>query len=74
MLFITSINENPIIENLQVKDVITKFVFGTETTKEFTINNRYDLLNARLELYNYQTATVTVLRDGEEVNLTLNRG
>ncbi|MBO4412599.1 MAG: trypsin-like peptidase domain-containing protein [Clostridia bacterium] len=73
-VLVTSINENPIIENLQVKDVITKFVFGTETTKEFTINNRYDLLNARLELYNYQTATVTVLRDGEEVNLTLNRG
>lgn len=74
-VIVTKLNENLIISGLQTQDIITKIVFGSaSTTKEFTINNRYDLLNARLELYNYQTATVTVIRNGEEVNLTLTRG
>ena len=57
------------------KDVIVKMSFGSgESEKNFTIKNRYDILNARLELFDYEVGTVTVLRDGEEVSLTMTRG
>ena len=72
-VIVTEVKENLAIENLQVKDIIIKMSFGTDSEKEFTVNNRYDLLNARLELYNYSNGVVTVLRDGEEINLTLTR-
>lgn len=62
-----------IIKNLRVDDIITKIDFG-HAGYNFEINNTYDLLYARLCLHTYNTAKVTVLRGGSEIELNLVKG
>ena len=72
-VIVNEVNSDCIIKNLKADDIIVEIDFG-QTGYDFTINNTYDLLYARLCLHTYNTATVKVLRDGVTVELDLIKG
>lgn len=73
-VIVTKVEETCIIENIQKDDIIkeVKFTNGTDT-ETFTINNVYDFLYARLRLHKYNSAIVTIERNGETLQLNLTK-
>ena len=72
---VIGVEESCIINGIKVDDIIVEIKFsGLSAEEVFAINNTYDFLYARLRLHEYNSATVKVLRDGEEINLTLTKG